>query len=123
MRVSAVAAPLAIAAGVAASAAGVAASAAGEPGRVVRVVAPRRVEVFVPSGRFVMGVDGDGALTAVQRCELAYPAVAGTHPATGKPVGFCSVDYESDLVHMRQRNVYLDAFAIDRDEVSVADYR
>src|SRR4051794_22070516 len=104
MRGSAVAAMLAAAASVA----------AGEPGRVVRVVA-RRVEVFVPAGRFVMGVDEDGALSAVQQCELAYPALAGTHPATGKPVGFCSVDYESDLVHMRQRNVYLDGFAIDRD--------
>src|SRR5437868_10231811 len=113
MRGSAVAATLAAAASVA----------AGEPGRVVRVAAPRRVEVYVPAGRFVMGVDEDGALSAVQQCELAYPAIAGTHPATGKPVGFCSVDYESDLVHMRQRNVYLDAFAVDRDEVSVAEYR
>src|SRR5512139_3239924 len=87
--------------------------AAGAPGRTVRVEAPRRAEVFVPGGRFQMGVDEDTMLAAVQQCELAYPAVAGTHPTTGKPVGFCSVDYEEDLGHMRQRSVYLDAFAID----------
>jgi formylglycine-generating enzyme required for sulfatase activity len=103
--------------------AGAAATAAGEPGQVVRVPAPRRLEVFVPAGGFVMGVDDDAALAAVQQCELAYPALTGTHPATGKPVGFCSVDYEADLVHMRQRNVTLDGYAIDRDEVSVSDYR
>jgi len=95
----------------------------GNGGRVVRVAVPRRVEVFVPAGRFVMGVDEDAAQVAVQQCELAYPALSGIHPQTGKPVGFCSVDYEADLVHMRQRDVFLDAFAIDRDEVSVADYR
>src|SRR5215831_6098888 len=98
-------------------------AAAGQPGRVVRVIAPRQIEVFVPAGRFVMGVDEDTAQAAVQQCELAYPAMSGIHPATNKPVGFCSVDYDADLNHMRQRNVYVDAFAIDRDEVSVADYR
>jgi formylglycine-generating enzyme required for sulfatase activity len=97
--------------------------AAGAPGRFVRVDAPRRVEVFVPGGVFLMGVDDDATLAAVQQCELAYPAITGTHPTTGKPIGFCSVDYEAELVHMRPRSVTLDAFAIDRDEVSVADYR
>src|SRR5438874_11558808 len=70
------------------------AAGAGAAGRVERVVAPRRIEVFVPSGRFLMGVDEDASLVAVQQCELAYPAVAGTHPTTGKPVGFCSVAHE-----------------------------
>jgi sulfatase modifying factor 1 len=97
--------------------------AAGTPGHVVRVAAPRRVEVFVPGGRFVMGVDDEAALSAVQQCELAYPAIAGLHPATNKPVGFCSVDYEAELSHTSRRSVDLDGFAIDRDEVSVADYR
>jgi formylglycine-generating enzyme required for sulfatase activity len=99
------------------------AGAAGAPGRAVRIAAPARVEVFVPGGRFVMGIDDDATLAAVQQCELAYPAATVTHPATGKTVEFCSVDYEADLAHMRPRSVYLDAFAIDRDEVSVADYR
>lgn len=98
-------------------------AAAGTHGRVVRVEAPRRVEVFVPAGAFTMGLDDDTTMAAVQQCELAYPSVTGTHPATGKPMGFCSVDYEAELVHMRPRAVTLDAFAIDRDEVSVADYR
>jgi formylglycine-generating enzyme required for sulfatase activity len=98
-------------------------SAATAPGRVVRVAAPARIEVFVPGGRFLMGVDEDATLFAVQQCELAYPAFTGPHPQTGKPVGFCSVDYDADLTHMQPRSVYLDAFAIDRDEVSVAEYR
>jgi sulfatase modifying factor 1 len=102
---------------------GAAAAPAEPPGRVVRVAAPKRVEVFVPSGGFLMGVDDDATLAAVQQCELAYPAITGTHPATGKPIGFCSVDYEAELVHMQPRSVYIDAFAIDRDEVSVTDYR
>ncbi|HEX2691712.1 MAG TPA: SUMF1/EgtB/PvdO family nonheme iron enzyme [Kofleriaceae bacterium] len=97
--------------------------AAGASGRAVRVTAPERISVFVPGGRFLMGVDEDASLAAVQQCELAYPALTGTHPSTGKPIGFCSVDYETDLAHMRPRSIYLDAFAIDRDEVSVAAYR
>ncbi len=95
----------------------------GAPGRVVQVTAPRRVEVFVPGGRFLMGIDEEAALAAVQQCELAYPAATGTAPLTGRQVGFCSVDYEADLGHMQPRSVHVDAFAIDRDEVSVADYR
>jgi sulfatase modifying factor 1 len=120
VRVPVLALALAILAG---SALGGGVAGAGATGRVERIAAPKRVEVFVPSGRFLMGVDEDASLVAVQQCELAYPAVAGTHPTTGKPVGFCSVDYEGDLMHMRPRSVYLDRFAIDRDEVSVADYR
>jgi hypothetical protein len=98
-RIAASAAPVAavVAVGVALAPAGI----AGASGRVTRITAPERIEVFVPGGRFQMGVDEDSALVAVQQCELAYPAVAGTHPGTGKPVGFCSVDYESDLVHMQ----------------------
>jgi formylglycine-generating enzyme len=102
---------------------GLASAAPAAPGRVVRVAAPRRVEVFVPGGRFLMGVDEDAALAAVQQCELAYPAATTRHSATGRPIAFCSADYEADLIHIRPRSVYLDAFAIDRDEVSVADYR
>src|SRR5512140_1950763 len=90
-------------------------------GRVVRVAAPERIEVFVPAGRFLMGIDDTAARSAIQQCEIAYPAVAAIQPGTNKPVGFCNVDYQEDLIHMRPRSVYLDAFAIDRDEVSVAD--
>jgi formylglycine-generating enzyme required for sulfatase activity len=97
--------------------------AVGTRGRIVRVAAPKRIEVFVPGGRFSMGVEEDAALIAVQQCDIAYPALAGNHNVTNKPIGFCGVDYEADLIHMRPRSVYLDPFAIDRDEVSVADYR
>jgi formylglycine-generating enzyme len=100
-----------------------AASVAGAAGRVIPIRAPGPVEVYVPGGRFEMGIDEDAALAAVQQCELAYPALSGIHPATGKPVGFCGVDYETELARMRPRTVHVDAFAIDRDEVSVASYR
>jgi formylglycine-generating enzyme len=96
---------------------------AGAPGRIVRVAAPERIEAFVPAGRFLMGVDDDATEIAVHQCEIAYPAVSGMHPQTGKQVGFCGVDYKAELTHMHSRSVYLDAFAIDRDEVSVAVYR
>jgi formylglycine-generating enzyme len=100
-----------------------AASAAGAAGRVVAVPAELPAEVYVPAGRFVMGLDEDAAEAAVQQCELAYPAEAGPNPITGQRVGFCSVDYAADLAHARPRSVFVDAFAIGRDEVSVADYR
>jgi len=97
--------------------------AAGAPGRVVRVTAPARVEVFVPGGRFLMGVDDRATEAAVEQCGTAYPALTAPPQATSNAIGFCSVDYAEDLGHMQPRTVYLDAFAIDRDEVSVADYR
>lgn len=116
-------AAVSVAASVAAGVAAPGGGATGVPGRMVRVPAVERGAVFVPGGQFLMGIDDDTTLAAVQQCELAYPAVTGPHPLTGKPVGFCSVDYDADLAHMGARSVYLDAFAIDRDEVSVSDYR
>ena len=54
-------------------------SAAGDhPGRVVRVEAPPRIEVFVPAGRFMMGVDPDTASAATAQCDLMYsPMLTG----------------------------------------------
>jgi formylglycine-generating enzyme len=90
-------------------------------GRVVRVEAPKKLEVFVPAGRFVMGVDEDTAGAAKAQCDVVFPAATGTTPG-GMRVDFCG-DYHDDLLQMAPRDVYLDAFAIDRLEVSVADYR
>lgn len=94
-------------------------------GRVVRVEKPRTVEVFVPAGSFTMGVDDDGAAAALNQCQLAYYPSGPTQrhqTALGQWEDFCD-NYLRDLSAMRPREVVLDEYAIDRDEVSVADYR
>lgn len=94
-------------------------------GRAVRVEAPRRVEVFVPAGTFTMGVDEDDAAAALAQCQLAYYP-PGVVPqlllAPGQFTDLCT-EFHTDLVYMAPRTVSLDAYAIDRDEVSVEDYR
>lgn len=90
-------------------------------GRVIRVEAPKRAEVNVPAGRFWMGVDEDTARAAGEQCTNAFPALTGT-TGQGVPVDFCA-DYLAMLTAMGPRNVYVGAFAIDRDEVSVSEYR
>ncbi|MBL0215700.1 MAG: formylglycine-generating enzyme family protein [Myxococcales bacterium] len=94
-------------------------------GKAVRVEKPARREVFVPAGTFRMGVDEDQANSALNQCQLAYfppNAVPKQQTTTGLFIDFCS-EYHGELTHMAQRDVFLDAYAIDRDEVSVADYR
>jgi formylglycine-generating enzyme len=91
-------------------------------GRVVRIAAPKRLEVMVPAGRFVMGVDEEIAKSAKTQCDVVLgPAMTGLSQGNIR-VDFCA-DYQDDLLQMAPRDVYLDAFAIDRLEVSVADYR
>jgi formylglycine-generating enzyme required for sulfatase activity len=101
-------------------------SRAGAPsrGRVVRVDKPRVVEVFIPSGTFFMGVDEESAGAALIQCQLAYyPPGSVTRQQTALGwQDFCD-DYHKELLSMQPREVVLDAYAIDRDEVSVADYR
>lgn len=94
-------------------------------GRSQRVEKPPRREVFVPSGSFTMGVSMDQASSALAQCQLAYfppNAIPQRQAANGALIDFCS-EYLSDLTHMPPREVYLDAYSIDRDEVAVADYR
>jgi formylglycine-generating enzyme required for sulfatase activity len=90
-------------------------------GRVVRVEAPKRLEVNVPAGRFWMGVDEDTAKAAVDQCNNAFPAATGTL-TSGVRVDFCG-DYWNMLLAMGPRDVFVSAFSIDRDEVSVGEYR
>ena len=90
-------------------------------GKVIRVAAPKRIEVHVPAGRFWMGVSDDDAVAANEQCIAAFPAVTGTTQA-GVVVDFCA-SYLATLTAMKPRNVYVGAFAIDRDEASVDDYR
>ena len=94
------------------------------PGRVVVIAAPRKVEIRVPAGRFWMGVDEDTARAAFVQCQMVFPALTGASGAgaTRMRVDFCA-DYADMLAAMSPRQVFLDAFAIDRDEVSVDDYR
>jgi formylglycine-generating enzyme required for sulfatase activity len=93
-------------------------------GRVVRVEAPKRLEVFVPAGRFLMGVDTDTAAAATAQCEVVFsPMFTGI--GGGSPpirIDFCE-DYADMLAAMAPRAVFLDAYAIDRLEVTAADYR
>ncbi len=94
-------------------------------GRSVRIEAPRRVEVQVPAGSFTQGVSEDLATATEQQCKIAfYPPdqVPSVTTAAGITIDFCG-EYADELRHMQQRRVSLDAFMIDRDEVSVADYR
>ncbi len=110
-------------------------AAAGEhPGKVVRVEQPPRKEVFVPSGTFVMGIDIEDVGELHQECVDAFQQrEQRAIPTTTGTTTFCEL-YEHELEAMvdevqtadgktAPRRVYLSAFAIDRDEVSVADYR
>lgn len=101
-------------------------SLAGAPGRgrVVRVAKPRVIEVFIPSGTFSMGIDEDSASAALNQCQVAYYP-QDTLPRQQTALGwqdFCD-DYHKEMLQMQPREVVLDAYAIDRDEVSVDDYR
>jgi formylglycine-generating enzyme required for sulfatase activity len=98
---------------------------AGASGRVVRIEQPPRREVFVPAGTFWMGVPEDDIDMLYQRCtEYFEPHEIAqfVSPATGQPTSFCEM-YRDELLAMPVHQVYLSAFAIDRDEVTVADYR
>ena len=90
-------------------------------GKVIRVDQPVAREVFVPAGAFWMGVSDDDEINFVKsQCDefFEFPdAFLGSRQAQ-----LCN-EYRDELEHMRQRPVFLSAFAIDRYEVTVADYR
>ena len=93
------------------------------PGRVVRVERRAPREAFVPSGWFWMGVPDDDVATLGAECARVFePKEAGQNPLGNGNGTFCG-DYEAELKAMTSRRVYISAFTIDRDEVSVADYR
>ena len=103
---------------------GVAAASGGPRGKAVRIEKPPRREVFIPPGTFTQGLDEEQAAAALNQCELSYfppevkPQLRGPNGATD----FCS-DFLKEISEMGARQVFLDAYAIDRDEVSVTDYR
>src|SRR6185436_20607314 len=92
-------------------------------GRVIRVAAEPSREVYVPAGPFWMGVSEDDIDVVVNQCEMFFepneqvPIVQG-----GRTTPFCG-GYREELTAMTPRKVTLSAFAIDRNEVSVTEYR
>ncbi len=105
-------------------------------GRVVRVEDTRARRVFVPAGSFVMGISNDDDLATLdQECSLNFEQrdARSIVRANGEPISFCSMYRRSneamldktvdDDGHAAWRKVYVSAFEIDRDEVSVTEYR
>jgi len=115
--------PLPVALALTAIAAGAVASASGGKGKVVRIAAEPSREVFVPAGPFWMGIAEDDIDAVVTQCEQFFepnehvPIIQG-----GRPTPFCG-GYREELSNMSPRKVTLGAYAIDRNEVSVTDYR
>ncbi|MEO8841701.1 MAG: formylglycine-generating enzyme family protein [Kofleriaceae bacterium] len=106
-------------------------------GRVIRVEDRRGREVFVPSGTFVMGIStaDDDVSTLEQECALAFEQrdMRDFPTPSGDMTTFCGLyskqlEATKDTVldddgHPLPRKVFLSAFALDRDEVTVAEYR
>ena len=113
------------------------ASLATASGRVVRVEERRAREVFIPGGELVMGVSSkdDDVETLFEECATAFEQTDHRQFPTvgGGGTTFCEL-YKLQLQAMTDsvptetdrplpRKVFLSPFAIDRDEVTVADYR
>jgi formylglycine-generating enzyme required for sulfatase activity len=91
-------------------------------GRIVRVIARGSLS-YIPAGTYTQGVDEVGAEYAVQQCQLAYHSETFQNMSNGKQSNFCESEYALELASMAPRAVTTSAFAIDRDEVSVDEYR
>ncbi|HEY5926344.1 MAG TPA: formylglycine-generating enzyme family protein [Kofleriaceae bacterium] len=98
-------------------------AAAGErAGKVVRVEQAPRREVFVPAGAFWMGVTEDDIKVVNDQCGRFFEPHEDQLPLSSRAMTLC-MGYRSELDKMLQREVFLSAFAIDRHEVTVRDYR
>jgi sulfatase modifying factor 1 len=96
-------------------------------GKIIRVEQPPSREVFVAAGSFVMGIDEEAADAAETQCETYFQtrdlqATPTLQTASGGLTTFCN-RYREEMNQMIERSVYVSAFAIDRDEASVVDYR
>ena len=93
-------------------------------GHVVRVDAPAQREVYIPAGEFWMGVSDAQREAAVSGCRALFETrdfgTATVFTASGATL--CQ-DYERELTEMPPRPVTTSAFAIDRTEVTVVEYR
>lgn len=92
-------------------------------GKVVRVEHPPSREVYVPSGAFWMGVTDDDIDVVVHQCEMFFEPTDQVQILQGGHARPLCANYSKELQAMPQRKVTLSAFAIDRYEVTVAEYR
>ncbi len=95
--------------------------AADHAGRVVRVEYERSRDVYVPGGVFTMGVNGEERDLLTAACEDAY-SIPSSELGSNDDFSICHY-YTIALEHMTPRRVFVSPFRIDRDEVSVEDYR
>lgn len=87
-------------------------------GKVIRIEAEPSREVFVPAGSFWMGVSEDDIDEVAPMCEMFFePQLQAL-----SSIQLCAA-WRKELEAMSPRQVFLSAYAIDRNEVSVRDYR
>jgi len=92
-------------------------------GRVVRVEQPPVREVYVPAGQFWMGVTDPQKEDAREECrQLFEPHEPAQSVLPGSRAPLCTL-YDNTLDAMSPMRVTTSAYAIDRLEVSVANYR
>ncbi|MFT3698426.1 MAG: formylglycine-generating enzyme family protein [Kofleriaceae bacterium] len=106
-------------------------------GHVMKIPDHGSREVYIPAGTFVMGISkvNDESTMLEQQCELSFMQTDARLMVTpnGEPETFCAIyqkvlEATSDTLFdddgkAHPRTVYLGAYAIDRDEVTVDDYR
>jgi formylglycine-generating enzyme required for sulfatase activity len=86
----------------------------GAGGKSVRVEARHDAQVFVPAGTFQMGIPEDQRKALLGEC-ASYFDILDTNTV-------CE-HYDIEMQHMEPRAVFVSAFWMDRDEVTVAAYR
>ncbi len=93
-----------------------AAAKSGKPGKVVRVEREPLPVIEIPAGTFQQGLSPSDSDLLYATCTWLY----GLRAVQGYPL--CE-EYNQMNQLMLARDVHVGVFAIDRDEVSVADYR
>jgi formylglycine-generating enzyme required for sulfatase activity len=91
-------------------------------GKVIRIDQPVAREVYVPAGAFWMGIADDDEINFVHAQCNEFFEFPDAFLSTRRAAEICN-DYHDELERMKQRPVFLSAFAIDRYEVTVADYK
>ncbi len=92
-------------------------------GKIIRVQHPESREVFVPGGAFWMGVTEDDIDVVARQCEMFFEPTEQVQLLQGGRASALCTGFRDELAAMMQRKVTLAPFAIDRDEVSVAEFR
>jgi formylglycine-generating enzyme len=105
---------------IAASSIAAAIAAAGN-GKVIRIEQAPSREVFVPAGSFWMGVGESDAESIAGQCEMFFDPQSQVLAISGR--GTLCGGYREELAQMTLRQVFVSAYAIDRTEVSVRDFR